>query len=239
MDLSQKGECSHLAVIGDLRRSRALADRAAVQQRLEAALVQVNRDLADELSAAFVVTLGDEFQGLLRRAAAAIPALMALDGALGDLPVRYSLGWGALATRLRPEAVGMDGPCFHAARSALEMGKREQRWVTASGFGPRHDAILNGMLRLMGEVRDRWTRTQAATVRAMRGAPTQKEVAAQRGVSESTVSKALKGAMYDAMIEAEAALTTLLEELDGEGRSREARDLEGRGTGPRGPEGGG
>lgn len=211
--LPEKGECCYLAVIGDLRRSRALPARAAVQQRLETELAQVSRALADELSSAFVITLGDEFQGLLRRPEAAMPALSILEERLPDLPVRYAFGWGALATRLRPEAIGMDGPCFHAARDALELAKREQRWAAVRGFGERHDAILNGMLRLLGEVRGRWTHTQAATVRAMRRAHTQREVAAQRGVSESTVSKALKGAMYDATIEAEAAVTALLADL--------------------------
>lgn len=212
-ELTEKGEVRYLAVIGDLRRSRALTARAAVQQRLETGLARVNRVLADELSAAFVVTLGDEFQGLLRRPEAAMPALALLEEELADLPVRYAFGWGALATRLRPEAVGMDGPCFHAARAALDLAKREQRWVAVRGFGERHDAVLNGILRLLGEVRTRWTRTQAATVRGMRRAHTQREVAAQRGVSESTISKALKGAMYDATVEAEAAVTMLLTNL--------------------------
>lgn len=209
-----------MAVIGDLRGSRALADRAAVQQRLESGLVAVNRRLEGELAAAFVVTLGDEFQGLLRRPQTAMAALDALEEELGDLPVRYALGWGALSTRLRPEAIGMDGPCFHAAREALDAGKREQRWATVRGFGERGDAILNGMLRLVGEVRSGWTRTQATTVRAMRGARTQKDVAARRGVSESTVSKALKGARYDAMSEAGQALTALLEDLGDAARAR-------------------
>jgi hypothetical protein len=60
-----------------------------------------NPRLAAELSAAFVVTLGDEFQGWARHAGAAVPVLAALDEELGDLPVRYALGWGALTTHLR------------------------------------------------------------------------------------------------------------------------------------------
>ncbi len=208
-ELASKGESFYLALIGDLRRSRAMPNRAEIQRRLEAGLERAGAELGPELAARFVVTLGDEFQGLLREPSAGVRALVSLEWALGDLPVRYALGWGALDTALRPEAIGMDGPCFHAAREALARGKRDERWATVQGFGD-DDRILNGLLRLLGEVRAGWTRTQAATVAAMRRARTQKEVAAARGVRESTVSKALKGAMYEATIEAEDALRILL-----------------------------
>ena len=116
---------------------------------------------------------------------------------------------------LRKDAVGMDGPCFHAARDALARGKRERRWATIGGFGDEPDRILNAVLELLGEVRARWKPTQAATVRAMRHAATQKEVAADRGVAESTVSKALKSAMYDAVVEAEISLALLMNRFAG------------------------
>jgi hypothetical protein len=198
-----------------LRRARAdcetvLRRRADVQRALEEGLALVNDQLGPELSARFVVTLGDEFQGLLRVPELAIDTLNRLDEALDGMPLRYAAGWGVLSTPLRPHAVGMDGPCFHAARDALARGKRERRWATVEGFGAEPDRILNAILGLLGEVRARWKPTQAATVRAMRHAATQKEVAADRGVTESTVSKALKSAMFDAVLETEQALALLM-----------------------------
>ena len=110
----------------------------------------------------------------------------------------------------------MDGPCFHLAREAVERGKREDRWITASGFGAERDDLLNGVLRLMGGVRWEWTDVQAETVFAARDADEQKAVAKSRGVSEATVSKSLKAALYESFVEAEGVVATLLAGAGGE-----------------------
>jgi hypothetical protein len=207
---AEQGEARFLAVIGDIRGSRETRARAQLQTRLAADLARVNRELKGALAAGFVITLGDEFQGLLADPAAAVRALISLEAALAGIPIRYGLGWGALATARRKLAIGMDGACFHAAREALSREKRLDRWVTVSGFGPEEDAALNGIYSLMGAVRAGWTPTQAATVALMRRLSVQKEVAAARGVTVSTVHKALSGALYVPMTEAERAAGGLL-----------------------------
>ncbi len=205
----QENTARFLAIIGDMRGSRSTPERAHAQRLMEEALARVNREKKDHLAARFVVTLGDEFQGLVRGAGAAMGVLLALEGALVGIPVRYGVGWGTLSTALRDEALGMDGPCFHEARGAVDRGKQEDRWVTVSGFGA-DDEIVNGILSLMEAVRGEWTDIQAATVAETRRAATQRDVAAARGRSESTVSKALKAAHYDQLLAAERAVTAIL-----------------------------
>jgi len=209
--LAKKGEDFFLAVIGDIRGSRQSDDRQALQQRLEAGLVATNQQYRSALAAEFVITLGDEFQGLLRVPGAAMEVVVTLEAALPEIPICYGMGWGTLTTSLRSQAVGMDGPCFHAARDTLEWGKRAKQWVTVQDFGTGNDAILNSFLNLMGGVRARWKRRQAETVALMRNARYQKDVAATRGVVESVVSDTLKAALYGPMVEAERALAQLLE----------------------------
>jgi hypothetical protein len=203
----------YLAVIGDIRRSREARERADVQRRLEAGLERVNIDMSDALAAGFVVTLGDEFQGLVARAGTGLAVLLRLEDELRGIPIRYGLGWGGLTTELRERALGMDGPCFHGAREAIEQGKHDDRWVTVRGFG-EEDAVLNGILRLVGEIRAGWTQIQAKTVSEARGVKTQKDVASSRGVSPSTVSQALKSAHYDAILEAERAAEAIMARFD-------------------------
>jgi len=208
--LGEKIEDSLLAIIGDVRGSRLSQDRPALQRRLETGLMVVNQECRRYLVADFVITLGDEFQGLLGAASSAMLVLAELDTVFAGIPVRYGLGWGGLTTPIRPQAVGMDGPCFHAARGALTRSKRAQRWVTIEGFGQENDTILNGILGLIGGVRTRWKPKQAETVALMRKARLQKEVAASRGVVESVVSDTLKAALYGPMLAAEQAVSELL-----------------------------
>ncbi len=133
--LASEGGRYYLAVIGDLRRSRQTPDRSMVQERLTEALDELNRAFASRLASALVITVGDEFQGLLHRPESVVDLLARYEEAMDFPPTRFGLGWGPLSTRLKPEAIGMDGPCFHAAREALIISKAQDRWVTVRGFG--------------------------------------------------------------------------------------------------------
>ncbi len=201
---------TYVALIGDLVASRGLEDRAAAQASVLAALSSANAEWADALAARFVVTLGDEFQGLLLTAEHAFDVVATLERGLGGVRARYGIGVGELATPLRQDAIGMDGPCFHRAREAVERGKRDDRWVTVAGFGGARDELMNGLFRIMGGVRRSWTEVQAETVFVVRELGEQKAAAAARGVSEATVSKALKAALYEPFTEAERTVKKLL-----------------------------
>lgn len=201
----------YLAVIGDMRRSRHAEHRAELQKLMERGLEKINGEFSEALGAGFVVTLGDEFQGLLKDPGEALRVLVALDSAFtGDITIRYGLGWGVVSTEFRELALGMDGPCFHNAREAVEAGKRADRWATVSGFGD-DDELLNGVLWLAGAVRGRWTGVQRETVEQVRAARTQRAVAEARGVNESSVSQALKAALHEPVLAAERAVETILE----------------------------
>ena len=205
--------CRYIAVIGDVKRSRHAEDRWGLQKTLERALVCVNETLRDELAARFVVTLGDEFQGLLKSPVTIMRVLNALEARLDGTPMRYGVGRGTLMTDLREHAIGMDGPCFQMAREAVVAGKGADRWATVSGFGG-DDEVLNGLLWLVGAVRGRWTSVQRETVEQVRAAHTQRKAAAMLGVNESSVSQALKSALYKPVLAAEHAVSAILERYD-------------------------
>jgi hypothetical protein len=208
---------NYLAVIGDVRRSRSAPRRAQLQKLMERALEEINRRFEPQLQSGFVITLGDEFQGLLRDPAAAVSVLVALDALIGgEVPIRYGLGWGQVSTELRELSLGMDGPCFHNARDAVGDGKRDDRWATFRGFGD-DDGVLNGLLWLVGAVRAKRTDVQRETVEQVRAARTQREVAAARGVHESSVSQALKAALHEPVLAAERSAELLLRRHRDEG----------------------
>lgn len=204
-----------MALIGDLRGSRHLEDRAAVQQRLRRELAGLQERFAEAVAAGFAITTGDEFQVLLHDPAVGLEVVVACDEALAGLRLRYGLGWGALSTRLEPEAVGMDGPCFHAARRAIEWTKEHGAWAAVRGLDPSAESTLDGLLRLLGAVRAGWTDKQARAVALRRRAPTQRELALQLELDPSTVSKRLKSALYEEVTAAERSVAELLRRFTG------------------------
>jgi hypothetical protein len=205
-----KGEQMYLAMIGDISGSRKTKDRAGLQTALEKAILSINKRMGQKLAARFVVTLGDEFQGLLRAPSDVVEALIRLEEYLPSIDVKYGIGWGTLSTELKQKAIGMDGPAYHRAREALSRGKERGRWVTASGFGEEGDMILNGIFGIIDAIRQGWTDRQRVTISKVRQSKTQKEAAAALGVVPSVVSEALTAARYHAVREAEDALALLL-----------------------------
>ncbi len=209
-ELAQKNQPAYLALIGDIRGSRALPDRSAAQEHLREALARVEDELGSRLAARFAITLGDEFQGLVADPAAGLAVAVACTEAAAPLRLRFGLGWGPLTTELLPEAIGMDGPCFHRAREAIARAKQEEAWIAAAGFGEREDATLNALLDLLGSVRARWTDKQARIVALRRRRSVQRELARELGLDPSTVSKRLKSAMYGPVTGAERAVADLM-----------------------------
>ena len=57
----------YIAIIGDIKNSRKIDNRKEVQTKLNGVLDEINQTYCEEIAAGFLITLGDEFQGLLLR----------------------------------------------------------------------------------------------------------------------------------------------------------------------------
>lgn len=184
----------YAALIGDIRASREIDDRADVQDRLRGALADISETAPCSLVADFVITTGDEFQALYDDATPVVEAMGRISEALPELTFAFGAGVGGLDTELREEAVGMDGPCFHAARQALEQAKHKDRWAQAAGLPEPDTRLVDSMLALLGATRSDWTPTQARYARARRDAATLQEVAEAFDRAKSSVSESLSAA---------------------------------------------
>jgi hypothetical protein len=188
-------------VIGDLVGSRAVPDRAAVQDALNDALDQVNRSVPVEQS--FEPTVGDEYQG----ACATLPGavLAALLVRLSLLPVvdaRCGIGFGAVTihdpTR-RP--LLQDGPGWWAAREAIRT-LDSRRDVTRTWFAGPDEGRVNAFLLCRDQIIERLNDRGVRILRlALLGHP-QKEIAEFEGIWPSAVSQQFSrniGAVVESM----------------------------------------
>src|SRR3989442_14558159 len=131
---------TYIALIADVAASRALpaAARARLQARVRDAARELNARYRQHLAARFAVTLGDELQGLFKTATPVWEVSHRLRFAVPDVDWVVACGRGALSTPLRRDATSpeLDGPCFHAARAALEHAKRHRLVLAFDGFDP-------------------------------------------------------------------------------------------------------
>lgn len=204
---------AYTAVIADVVASRELAPRlrALLQADLRHFLLTLNQGYAGAIAAGFVITTGDEFQGLLHDPSILPDLVWAARIHLARARLRFGIGYGALHTALLPEAIGMDGPAFHHARDAITVA-RKKNWHGGvfRGFGPSQDAILDGLARLLERQADQMTDKQREVGDLLRDGLEQAEIATRLKVTRQAVSNHARAMGWDAFQAGESGLRAAL-----------------------------
>ena len=207
---------AYWAVIGDIVHSRSIKDRARFQKGLESVLDEANRRFAAELLARWTVTTGDEFQALYAGPAELPDVVEFILDALQPVRVRFGIGRGGLSTELKPTAVGMDGPAFHAARLAINYAKRKGMVVVAAG--PHGiDSMVTDIWNLAARVACDRTRMQRRVIALYRQLRNQYAVAEALGLTQATISVHLSRGLF---FETEAVLAHVRAILSSESHVR-------------------
>ncbi len=211
-NMVQNNQAYWVAILGDQIDSR-IDDRrdlelVAIEQRIE----EINEFCGDRLKVPFSISRGDEIQALVADPMTALDVIDTFDTNSWLISFRYTIGIGGLSTELRRQTWDMDGPCFHNARDAMELAKKEKRWLTVRGLDPLQDEIVNGVARSLQVIRQGWTRRQRQAYSIRRHEELQQVAAELMGMDQSTLSKMLKAAHYKSYLEIESTLNTLFRE---------------------------
>lgn len=204
----------YVALIGDIRGSRELEARSDVQKEFERVVDSLNDHVpTDSIASRFTVTTGDEFQVLLTGAAEAVEAAVSASDRFHPARLRFGIGRGELDTEVNPDqAIGMDGPCFHRAREAIDAARADGAWLRVGGWPNALDERSNSLFDLVQCVREDWTDRQAQFARALIEEGTQKRVADRFDVSKSTVSESLSAGHVQEVRRAEHSLAAMLQD---------------------------
>lgn len=203
-----------VALIGDIRGSRELDDRRDVQAEFHHVVDGLNDHIpSSSIASPFTVTTGDEFQVLLTDAGDAVAAAVAASDRFHPARLRFGIGTGQLETEInRDQAIGMDGPCFHRARDAIEIAQADGAWIRVGGWSDDLDGHYNAMFDVVQCLREEWTARQAEFALALEEVGTQKRVADRFDVTKSTVSESLSAGHVQAVRTAETSLGALLQD---------------------------
>lgn len=197
----------YYALIGDIIASKSLdaASRREAQEKLEAALNAVNETFAGDIAARFLITIGDECQGLMRSSGDPVSAALMIAHAMRPYEIRFAIGAGDIVTAIRSDAaIGADGPAYHRARRVLEaMKPRHSARLRAGVSDESTEEALNTVAALCDRLALGWTSKQEALAYAMLMSKlkgerlTQTELAKEAGVAQSTVNTQLSAAGFN------------------------------------------
>ncbi|MBO4849031.1 MAG: hypothetical protein J5586_07765 [Clostridia bacterium] len=197
----------YYAIIGDLVGSRRLAPdkRREAQTRLMDALETVNTRFAPGVAARFLITLGDECQGIMDASGDPVAAALTIIKEMKPFEIRFSIGCGDITTPInRSAAIGADGPAFYLARKTAEDMKADHAArLRVAAADAESTEVMNTVAALCDRLAADWTKKQEElalemTLARLRGErPTQWEMAKELGVGQSTVNARLTAAGFN------------------------------------------
>ncbi len=196
----------YFAIIGDIKNSRKINDRYQVQEQLGQVLREINEEFDSDIAAKFLVTLGDEFQGLLKSARPIVRIVEKIMLRMYPVKIRFGIGFGDISTKINREmAIGADGTAYHHARKMvneikrLEKGRMSDNTSVMVGAEGKRSVIdlINNTFRLVSFVQEKWTTKQVRLIlETIICENNQREVAGRLGVVQSTVQRGLKSSGY-------------------------------------------
>lgn len=214
----------YIAIIGDIKDSKKIDDRKNVQTKLKSVLNRVNEKYESAISSKFLITLGDEFQGLLREGDCVIDIIEEVQREMYPIQIRFGIGVGEITTDIYSEmAIGADGPGYYKAREAInELKCSEQKSKTQPAEirieieDDRHSIslMLNTIFSLMAVIENNWSKRQREIIWDFeKHKGSQLECAERLMISQSSVQRSLMNGNYYAYKDAKDTVDNVLKEI--------------------------
>ena len=197
----------YIAIIGDIIESRKLVDRYEWQKKLSAVLETVNTRCASDISSRFMITLGDEFQGLLHDGSHVMEIIEFIQIEMYPMQIRFGIGIGKIETEINHLLpFGADGSAYHNARKMIdELKKNEKKkkasdaniMISSDGDYSETEILLNTILSLCAAIRKRWTaRQREIAFDCLINGESQRKAAQRLHISQPAVQRHLASADY-------------------------------------------
>lgn len=217
----------YIAVIGDIKESKKITNRSEVQKKLKQILEKINDKYTDDISSKFMITLGDEFQGLLCNGKNIMNIIFEIERKMYPVKIRFGVGAGTITTAVNKEmSIGADGPGYYNARNAIEIIKENEKKKQTNAADIRFEAegsnqattiMINTILSLLTVIKNSWSDRQREIIWDMLQYQDNQVDAANRfKIKQPAIQKSLaKGKYYaykDALDTIERALSEIRRE---------------------------
>ena len=214
----------YVAVIGDIKGSRMLKDRHAVQMKFQDVLSEINEKYSEDIYSKFTITIGDEFQGLLYGGKNLMSIISEIEIAMYPVSFRFGIGVGSISTEVnRDIAIGADGPGYYNARTAIDLLKKNEHRKQAGVSNIRIEladdnqtpqSLINTVFSLMTPIKESWSSKQRQTIYdALLHQDNQSDTARRLGITQPTVQRHLSGGHYYTYKEALDTVQNILDEI--------------------------
>ncbi|MGD1821963.1 MAG: SatD family protein [Pleomorphochaeta sp.] len=219
MEISQNENL--IAIIGDIIDSKQIPidKRNLYQDKLKKVLSQINKVYESEIISNFIITLGDEFQGVIKNASHLFEIIEMIEIAMEPVELRFGIGVGILLTEIdRKASLGSDGPAYHRARKSITLLKNNKdniQNILIDSSNTIFDKEINSHLYWVCRTYNTWSMLQRKIVKYKMydKTLTQKEIAKNLDIDQSLVSRTLKASLYDNYFNSKQSISLLVEKV--------------------------
>lgn len=206
----------YLALIADVIDSKIVQERFDLQKQLETTLQKMNGLFADYLASCFTLTLGDEFQALLKVDAPIFQIIDTLRSELTPTQLRFGIGLGEIVTEIDPlQSIGADGPAYWNARAAINFVHQKNDYgntqIYFSSGKENQDFFVNALIASGEAIRSGWRDSQEEILlnllkRSVYSESfSQQDLAQSLAINPSALSKRLKSSSIRVYLRGRAA----------------------------------
>jgi len=214
----------YVAIIGDIKESKKINNRNEIQKKLIQVLEEINLKYDTDISSKFIITLGDEFQGLLCNGANTLRIISEIERKMYPIKIRFGVGVGTITTEVNKEmSLGADGPGYYKARNAIEYLKDNEKKNQTNTADIRFEVdsenqsttiMINTILSLLTAIKDLWSDRQREIIWDMlEHQDSQVDVAKRLKIKQPAVQKSLAKGKYYAYKDALETIGKALEEI--------------------------
>ncbi len=189
----------HAVLICDVRKSREIENWEKVVEKIKGVLDEVNERFRESIVGSFKMTVGDEFQGVLRFPERAYGIYKFIKY---HVPVSLYCGVGIGEVEIPVEDYGgARRSAFYNARDAVDECKKMKRVFFLKSPSKEVDDIVNTIAYLIECIESTWTERQKEVVKFHISHPEMSYEGIGRvfGITKQGVSGILKRAKWDAI----------------------------------------
>ena len=214
----------YLALIADVIDSKMVQERFDLQKQLEKTLQTMNELFGEFLASSFTLTLGDEFQALLKVDAPVFQMIDTLRSLLTPTQLRFGIGLGEIVTDIDPlQSIGADGPAYWNARAAINLVHQKNDYgntqIYFSCGKEKQDFFVNALIASGEAIRSGWRGSQEEILldllkRCVYSENfSQQDLAQSLAINPSALSKRLKSSSIRVYLRGRAAALASIQSL--------------------------
>lgn len=224
MSLSKSSTIKYIAIIGDIKMSKSIIERGKLQNHVINILKTVNEKYAPSIASKFLITLGDEFQGLLSSGVHLMDIIQFIKTEAQPIEIRFGIGVGTITTAINPDAaIGADGPAYYMARECIDNMKMAEGTkgrvcgnvqIRIDSSNHLQELSLNTIFNLMYCIEQNWTvKQKEIAYYALLHREKQTDIAKQFNVSQAYIQQVFSKTHFYAYKDAYDSINTILDEM--------------------------